>query len=158
MVSAGVPHLSGSMSVIAQKRREVPVPKEVARQLVNYGEEGEFRAEAVDLNDDGRTELIVQGSCAVVGNCSTYIFRKSQGGYQQLLNDEAQVVATGTVGTQRYRDIIFQVHGSAYESKISTYKFNGEEYHLKRCIYRNYSYIDWNGRFNVRKRPQITRC
>jgi hypothetical protein len=158
MLAAVVPPLSGAMSVVAPKRPGVPVPREVARQLVNSGEEGEFRAEAVDLNDDGTPELIVQVGCSAVGNCSTYIFRKTRAGYQQLLNDEAQMVRTGRVGTRRHRDIIFQVHGSAYESNILTYKFDGEEYHLKGCIYREYSYLDKRGRFYVRKRPQITRC
>lgn len=158
LLAAGVLLLCVTTSSIAQKHKEVAVPKEVAQQLLSDYEDGELRAETVDLNNDGRPELIVQGGCAAVGNCSTWVFRKTKNGYQQLLNDEAQVVRTNSASVRGYRDIVFQVHGSAYESKISTYRFDGKHYRLKGCIYRNYSYIDKKGRFQIRKRPQITKC
>jgi len=158
MIAAGVPLLCVTTSPVAQKRRQVTVPEEVAQQLLNNDEDGELRAETIDLNNDGTPELIVQGGCAAVGNCSTWVFRKTKSGYQQILNDEAQVVRTREVGTHGYRDIVFQVHGSAYESKVSTYRFDGKHYHLNGCIYRNYSYIDKKGRFHIRKRPQLTKC
>jgi len=148
-----------AMAAIAQKRTAVTVPRDVARQMVNDGEEiAELRAETIDLNADGRPELIVRGDCAVVGNCSTYIFRRIGRRYEQLLNDEAQIVRTGKLGIQKYREIVFQVHDSAYESHVSTYKFDGKEYHLKGCIDRKYSYIDKRDRWHLRKRPQITKC
>jgi len=157
--AAGSLLLIVATAVIAQKRTAVTVPRDVSRQMVNDGEEiTELLAEAIDLNADGRPELIVRGDCAVVGNCSTYIFRRIGHGYEQLLNDEAQIVRTGKVGIQKYRDIVFQVHDSAFESRVSTYKFDGKQYHLKGCIDRKYSYIDNRGRWRLRKRPQITKC
>jgi hypothetical protein len=151
--------LSGATPIVAKKLRRVAVPREIAKQIVSDSENAaELRAQAVDLNNDGKPELIVRGSCSVVGNCSTWIFRKTKSGYQELLINDAQIIRFGRVGTHGYRDIIFKVHGSAYESNFFTYKFDGTRYHLMGCLYRNYAYIDKEGDFHIRKRPQISKC
>ncbi|HST51735.1 MAG TPA: hypothetical protein VLJ61_06960 [Pyrinomonadaceae bacterium] len=144
----------------AQAHRKVEVPTEIVQQLMNDYEglsAGDLRAEMIDLNDDERQELIVQGDCAAVGNCSTWIYRKTRKGYQQLLNDEAQVVKSRRTITHDYHDVVFEVHGSAYESEIRLYKFDGKQYQLKECFFRDYSFLDKRGRFHTRRRPQITR-
>lgn len=99
----------------------------------------------------------MQGFCAAVGNCSTWIYRKTESGYQQLLNDEAQVVKLRRTITNGYHDIVFKVHGSAYQSGIMLYKFDGKQYRLKECLDRDYSFLDKRGRFHTRRRPKITR-
>jgi hypothetical protein len=157
--AAGSLLLIFAAAVVAQKRTAVSVPEDVARQMVKDGvERADLRVEALDLNADGRPELIVQGGCAGVGNCSTYVFRRTRRGYEQLLNDDAQIFRTGKAGIRKYRDLVFQVHDSAYESHVSTYKFDGNQYRLKGCIDRQYSYIDNRGRWHLRKRPQLTKC
>jgi hypothetical protein len=159
ILAAGIHFLPAAMPAFAQQRLEVPVPREILQQIANVPQhEIQPRAEMVDLNNDGKPELIVRGYCAVVGNCSTWIFRRRSGAYQSLLNDDAQLVRIGRAGSHGYRDVVFKVHGSAYESNFLTYRFDGEQYHLKECLYRNYSYIDKKGRLHERKRPQIARC
>jgi hypothetical protein len=150
-----LPFLCLSASALAQTR-QVTLPKEVVRQLANDSEV--WRVEKIDLNNDGRRELIVQTGCSVVGNCSTSIFRKTKNRYELLLNDEAQVVTTGGKGAYGYLDVVFKVHDSAYRSTISTYKFDGQQYHLEGCLYREYSFIDRNGNLRIRKLPRISKC
>jgi hypothetical protein len=165
--------LFSAVSSFAQERRKVDVPREIAEQLMSNDEDikemvkdknytadklaGELSAETIDLNDDGKSELIVQGLCAPVGNCATWIYRKTGSGYQKLLEAEAQVVRLRRTVTNGYHDVAFEVHGSAYQSGIMIYKFDGKQYQLKECFDRDYSARDKRGRFYTRKRPTITR-
>jgi hypothetical protein len=63
---------------IGQMRQEVAVPKKVAQQLAADNVDGELRAQAMDLNGDGRPELIIQGACSIVGNCTTWVMRRQK--------------------------------------------------------------------------------
>ena len=150
--------LAGTVPTFARKRMRVPVPEDIAQELVKNGEDADLRAESVDLNDDGRPELIVKGDCAVVGNCSTWIFHVTRRGHRLLLNNEAQMVRIGKAGIRGYRDVLFQVHDSAYGSTVLTYKFDGSQYHLNNCVYQNYGCKDQKGRLHINKRPRLERC
>ena len=158
----------GTQPCLGQQRRKVKVPQKIIQQLMRNDEDvqaenytadqlaHELRAETIDLNNDGKPELIVQGFCAAVGNCSTWIYRTKEGGYLQLLNDMAQVIKVRRTITNGYRDLVFETHGSATDSGIMVYKFDGTQYRLKECFERTYRYEDRRGRMRDWKRPRIT--
>ncbi len=149
---------------LAQHRQKVRVPDEIARQWMN--DEGvksgnnttarlprDLHAETVDLNNDGKPEFIVAGICSPTGNCSTSIYRKVGSDYQELLNHDAQLVRVRPTVTHGYRDVVYDMHGSAFESWLFVYKFDGRKYQLRECF--NSNYLGAHGR--TKKRPTVTR-
>lgn len=117
-----------------------------------------FQTKKVDLNRDGIAEIVVQGMsiplCTLSGNCEFWIYRESENGYELLL-------ATGGVQQYRflkttsngYRDVETSMHGSAWDSSLSVYEFDGKRYRLAKCMERSYSYIDKRGRFRETSSP-----
>lgn len=155
--------LQGKLT-LAQHRQKVKVPDEIVRQWMNdeYAKSRnytvaqlarELHAEAIDLNNDGKPELIVEGLCSPTGNCSTSIYRKTESGYQELLNHDAQLVRVRRTMTHGYRDVVYDMHGSAFESWLFVFKFDGKKYQLKECF--DSSYLGTHGR--IKKRPTVTR-
>ena len=160
--------------VVAQKRRTVEVPKEIVQQLINDKELKELIklrpggsaenlvAEPIDLNDDGKPELEVHGiGSGICGaaNCVTWIYRKTANGYQMLLDaDIIQRVEPQKTFTKGYRDIITSMHGSAWDSDLTLYKFDGKQYRRMGCYFRTYRYKDKRGSYHESKRPKITRA
>jgi hypothetical protein len=158
--------------VLAQKRRVVDVPKEIVRQLLKT-EEREFIqlrpdgsaenlvAERINLGSDGKPELWVHGIGPMIcgaANCVAWIFRKTGSEYQMLLNaGSIQQVEPQKTITNGYRDIIASMHGSAWDSDLTLYKFNGRQYQRAKCFFRTYRYKDKRGRFRETRRPIITR-
>jgi len=158
----------------AQHRRRIVVPKEIIQQLLTTDKDikelvesehytattlaKELRARTIELNNDKRQELVVQGFCSVTGNCSTWIYHKSKKGYQLILDSkEAQVVETRRTLTNGYRDIVLAVTGGAFDSDLALYKFDGKQYQLKECFERHYNnYNDKRRRLHVSQRPRIT--
>lgn len=120
-----------------------------------------FRTKKIDLNRDGKPEFAVQGLnehlCSPTGNCSFWIYRQSDKGYEPLLDtgDVQQYYFQNTI-SNGYRDIITAMHGSATDSDLSVYKFDGKQYQLKECMERSYSYKDKQGRYRIRRTPLIT--
>jgi hypothetical protein len=120
-----------------------------------------FRIEKVDLNRDGRPEFVVRGLdkylCTVTGNCSFWVYHQTKKGYEKLLEaSDVQQYSFRGAASNGYRDLITFIHDSAFESSLSVYKFDGEQYQLAECGGRSYSYIDKDGHFRIRKHPLIT--
>jgi hypothetical protein len=156
----------------AQERRTVEVPREIVRQLAIDGDlkdlivlKRDGRAENlvaqyVELNRDGRPELIVHGINSPIcgaANCDHWIYRKTPKGYGLLLEAGAvQQVLPQKTFTNGYRDVMTSMHGSAFDSELALYKFDGKQYQLRRCYYRTYRSRDKFGNFHDLKRPIIT--
>jgi len=104
-----------------------------------------FEIKQIDLNRDGRKEILVRGAtvplCGGVGNCSFWIFAKYGNEYRSLLSasdyvDQSvmgnQVLKSSTKG---YRDILIKGHFSAGATGFYYQKFNGRKYVESRCLY-----------------------
>jgi hypothetical protein len=99
-----------------------------------------FSAQEMDLNNDGKMELILKQSeentfCRG-HNCPIWIFDKKGKNYQLLLNDSIGnydlVVLKNRTNT--YQDLLITAHGSAIEHELKVYKFSGAKYHIKKCV------------------------
>src|SRR5947209_6452270 len=125
-------------SVAAQARREVAVPKEIVKQMLEEGEFEGYTLEGlskhlvvrlVDLNRDGKPEILVRGINEICGPywCTHRVYRKTRAGYELLFDDGVQDLKRQKTLTNSYRDIMTYKHGSAFESELSLYKFDGKE-------------------------------
>jgi hypothetical protein len=120
-----------------------------------------FRVEKIDLNDDTKPEFVVQGLnkylCTITGNCSFWIYQKTGNGYERVLeaSDVQQYNFKRTL-SNGYRDLMTSTHDSAFDSSLSLYRFDGDEYRLTECGERSYSYLDKQGQFHIRKQPLVT--
>jgi len=161
----------------AQHRREVKVPQEIVRQLMKdeeFKDDLEYKheytieglskrlvAELIDLNRDGKSEIIVHGIGDTCGPywCANWIYHKTSADYQLLLDaGDIQDIEPQKTFTNGYRDVMAARHGSAFDSGLSLYKFDGKQYRLKACFERSYrNYEDRRGHLHVSKRPKIAR-
>lgn len=158
----------------AQRHRPIEVPKKIVRQLMNDEDlreliklRGDGSAEnlvayLINLNRNGEPELVVHGiGIGICGaaNCVNWIFRKGGNEYQMLLDaGSIQDIEPQKTSTNGYRDIITSMHGSAWDSDLILYKYDGEQYQRVGCFFRTYRYQDRRGRMREWKSPQITRA
>jgi hypothetical protein len=85
----------------------------------------------VNLNRDGRPEIVVHGINEICGanNCYTWIFQKVGNGYRMLLDAGfIQQIEPQRKYTKGYCDVIGSMHGSAWDSDLTLYKFDGRKY------------------------------
>jgi hypothetical protein len=158
---------------VAQKDRTVDVPKEIVQQLVKDEELKEFIqlkpdggaenlvAKPIDLDPDGIPELQVHeiGSICGAANCVTWIHRKAGACYQLLLDaGTIQDIQPQKTFTHDYRDIMTSTHGSAWDSGLELYKFDGKQYRRVAMLLPYISYKDKRGNYREWKRPRITRA
>lgn len=128
------------------KLMETP-PDERAQALHRRGGvSGLFCAEAVDLNQDGKPELLitladVDDARMLCGahNCPLWVYRRTSQGYQLLLeawsDSDIEVLKTSTRG---YRNIKIRQHESAVEHDVIIYKFDGRRYRPRECVTETY--------------------
>lgn len=154
----------------------IEVPEELARQLLirmlrnletppNENEQeqlireagnrrggisGIFCAKAVDLDGDGRKDLLIYNAagdyCGGMHNCTVWAYRHTNRGYQMLLEDEGgylvPIMALRT-SSNGYRDIRIQYHdGANYE--ITIYKYDGRRYRARICMTETKIYVGRN--------------
>jgi hypothetical protein len=103
--------------------------------------------------------LLVQASdschCGGTGNCSFWVLRKKPNGFDILLDtDMVQTFALERHFTHGFRDLKTSSHGSAFQSGLVRYQFDGKEYRAAECAESLYE-VDDGG--NVAKKPTITR-
>ena len=65
-----------------------------------------FEPAELDLNKDGRKELLIRSGCAAVGNCQFWVFRKTAHGYQMILKTLPGSVQTYRLLRHRPRAIL----------------------------------------------------
>ncbi len=118
-----------------------------------------LRAEPLDLNRDGVPELVIHGIQRLCGasNCIKWIYRRTSAGYERLLVAwGTQTLEPLTSTTHGYRDLRKWQHGSAWDSGVTLYKFDGRRYRQDRCFHYSYSYLDAHDERHELKRPRIT--
>jgi hypothetical protein len=90
------------------------------------------RIKYVDLNGDGRPEVIVQSAsrdaCSPTGNCPFWIFRLQNGRYEVILDGEAQTFTVQPARSHGFRDIALTRHASAFASDGLEFRFDGQKY------------------------------
>jgi hypothetical protein len=80
----------------------------------------ETRIKYVDLNGDGKTEVVAQAGgegsgCSPTGNCPFWILHRRAQSYEILLDGEAQTFTIQRTRTKGYLDIVLSSHGSAFD-------------------------------------------
>ena len=92
----------------------------------------ESRIEYIDLNNDGKKEVIVQAGsdslCSPTGNCPFWAFEKHDGEYRLLLNDEAQTFTLQPERTNGFQNLVLTRHGSAFSSDGEEFRFSDGQY------------------------------
>ncbi|HXU34704.1 MAG TPA: hypothetical protein VN851_29345 [Thermoanaerobaculia bacterium] len=158
----------------AAQQAVIEVPRKIVAELRAAEDEEEIwievnadgtaknlTAEPLELNGDAEPELWVRaiGSppCGAA-NCPNWMYRKIAGGYELLLAaasiNRIEVQKSSTLG---YRDVMTAMHGSAWESSLTLYKFDGKRYRRKACFERTYQYKDAKGELREWKKPRITK-
>jgi hypothetical protein len=127
------------------------------KQLLNAA--ADTRIELVDLDGDGKPEVIAQSwgdeTCGATGNCSFWIFKKTDRSYKTILNGGAQVFAVEETSTNGFRDVTLGLHDSATESELFPYRFSGDRYRKRGCFDANWA-KEVGG--PILKKPIITPC
>jgi hypothetical protein len=124
----------------------------------------ETRVAFVDLAGHGNNEVIAQAGgeksgCSPTGNCPFWVLRRQRDGYHVILDAEsAQTFTIQPHRTHGLRDLVLSMHGSATDSTLTLYKFNGSSYGDVACYDENWETADENGDFHHLKEPRITAC
>lgn len=143
--------------------RDLVMKDDVFRDLSGLDESARnLAATSVDLNNDGRPELIVTGIdnlwiCSATGNCEQWIYQKTSTGYRLLLRVEnAQSIVPQEKTSKGFRDIEVLQHQSAFRYFIRTFRYDGKRYRLRECFDHTYM-MDNSEPDKVSEAPTITR-
>jgi len=117
-------------------------------------------ADRVDLNHDGVPELVVRGQGGYICGaswCPYWIYRRTSTGYERLLDaGNIQRLEPQATASHGYRDVRTWMHGSAWSSSVTLYKFDGRRYRYAKCAGYSYSFLDSHDKRHDLKRPIIT--
>lgn len=104
------------------------------------------RIKLIDLNGDGKDEIIAQATglkagCGATGNCPFWIFEKSLKGYRVLFDADAagrdmgyvQVFSVESNRTNGFQDIVLGSHDSATERTLYLLRFRNGKYREEEC-------------------------
>src|SRR5947207_1544527 len=100
-----------------------------------------FCAEAVDLDKDGKKDLLihqadVEGAFCTSQNCPVWAYHRANDSYKMLLETTGGYISPITAlntSTNGYRDIRTYEHNSAVEHEITIYQFDGRDYRARGC-------------------------
>jgi len=124
------------------------------------GSASDYLAWEIDLNDSGVLAVIVQGKttclCGAVGNCSFSIFQSVPPHKVLLDTGLVQEFHFKRARTKGYRDLVTSAHGSAFDSELRIFQFDGKRYRLKECYDKSYSYLDKQGNLHTRDHAKVT--
>lgn len=119
----------------------------------------EITFRSVDLNGDGVTEFIVEGSfsmgvCGSSG-CVSWIYERKGDTWRQIVAEPSNgSITVKKIKTNGYFNIQLATQSGAFDQFFHTLKFDGQKYRQSACIEHNY--IDANGK--LMKRPRISKC
>jgi hypothetical protein len=118
----------------------------------------QVRVLPIQLATDKSRQLLIRGSglclCGAQ-NCGFWVYRKSGSRQELILKGAGSTrVRTGPGTAKGFREIIAESHASAIETWIRTYRFDGRQYQLHRCVRQ--TFYDDNG--NPTKQPIARRC
>jgi hypothetical protein len=120
------------------------------------------RVKIVDLNGDGVPDVIAQASddmfCSPTGNCTIWVFMRSNQGYRLILERNAvQTFAIRPTRTNGFNDLVLRQHGSAFESGLFFYRYINGQYRQQACYNASWERLvgdEWQ----ELKKPVITPC
>jgi hypothetical protein len=154
-------------ATFSPKPRRIKVPESVTRDLDDEdrncvvsdgGINKHVRAELFSLAAKNSREVLVRGSglclCGAQ-NCGFWIYRSVAGRHELLLKGiGANKILRGRTVANGYRDVIAESHASAIQTIVRTYRFDGTQYKLHRCVSRDY----FDGQGNELNQPRLTPC
>ena len=118
---------------------------EALRKERGFNPERFFVARRVDLDGDGKPELVVQSSrdepLCPTPNCPAWVYRIDGDRYIRLLSDVAGYIDGVTVlttSTKGMLDLRIQQHASASQRDVVTYRFDGQSYKPGDCTTDTY--------------------
>lgn len=144
-----------------QSRRHLSAPRALLEILdkedrdcvvTNGGLSKSVHVQPIQLAADHSRQILVRGSglclCGAQ-NCLFWIYRKI-GNHDELLLKGAgsTKVRAGQKSAKGYRDVISESHASAMETILRTYRYDGSQYQLERCV--NRAYYDDNGKHTTK--------
>ena len=110
--------------------------------LTNGSLSKSVHTQSIRLAMDGAHTLLVRGSSSCLcgaQNCGFWVYRQKNRNYELLLKGAGSIkVNAGRNSSKGYRDVVSESHASAIETIVRTYRFNGIEYRLARCVSRAY--------------------
>jgi len=120
--------------------------------VTNGGVHKSVRVQPIQLAADHSPQILVRGSglclCGAQ-NCKFWIYRKTGSKYELLLTGTGSTsVKAGRASAKGYRDVISTSHASANETILRTYRYDGSQYQLQRCV--NRAYYDDNGKYTTK--------
>jgi hypothetical protein len=140
--------------------QELNLDVESAEQLENFALDS--RVKMVDLNGEGTPEAIVQGAgdqlCSPTGNCPFWIFQRANHSYRLILyEDSVQSFTVQRTRTAGFNDIVVAMHGSAFSSGLTLFKYGHGSYHDAGCYEASWSVLEGDEVHEL-KEPRIIPC
>lgn len=124
---------------------------------------GKTNVAFVDLDGHSRNEVVAQerdeNACSPTGNCPFWILRHERDGYRVILDaDSTQTFTIQPTRTNGFNDIVLGMHGSAFDSQLTLFKFDGSSYADAGCYHATWGIVDKDGTWHDLKEPRITPC
>ena len=132
---------------------------EVASKSATRALIGKTRARLVTISDEpGETVLLqawdFQTGCGGTGNCPTFIFHKTGGKWEKLLDTMAETIAIRPSSSDGYKEIFVGLHNSATDTEARIYRFTKGRYRRAACFEVDYQGPDLSALIE----PTITPC
>lgn len=120
--------------------------------VTNGGLSKSVTVQSIQLASDHSRQILVRGSglclCGAQ-NCLFWIYRQTGHRYELLLKGTGSTkVRPGQKSAKGYRDVVSESHASANETIVRTYRYDGSQYQLERCV--NRAYYDDNGNYTTK--------
>lgn len=107
--------------------------------------------------------IVAQGGgeksgCSATGNCPFWVLRRGARGYTVLLEAQAQTFTIQPTKTNGLYDIVLSLHGSAFESQLTEYKFDGTKYAEGGCYLASWRYLGRDDEYHDSRVPRLSPC
>lgn len=119
------------------------------------------QVKAVDLSGEGSREYLAKGAgnflCSPTGNCEAWVFRQNGDKYSVILHRTAtQTFTIQPTLTNGFHDLVLGQHGSATDTGLTLYRFDGSKYRRLACYDADWSFLGKDGEVHTRKEPRLT--
>jgi hypothetical protein len=116
---------------------------------------------AVDLTGDNSREYLAKGAgnflCSPTGNCESWVFRQNGDKYSTILHRTAtQTFTIQPTITNGFHDLVLGQHGSATDSGLTLYRYDGAKYRRVACYDADLSFLGKDGEYHTREEPRLT--
>ena len=120
--------------------QELKKDEDIKEQIIDANRGGDCSdyikiAQRIDLNNDGISEIFVEGK-GTFGDVSTipiWVMKKEGNRYKVLLREQGEKYYIKKVKTNGYRDLFFPSRRNISSTFLSTYKFQADGYHVAKC-------------------------